>query len=247
MKKVNIGLIILLSSLLIACNSEDAWDFFKTAGKTVTIEREVSQFTEIELVDRIDVVIVQDTIEKIFLNGPKNLISKVSTVVKNNSLKIVDNNNYNWVRGYNNTITATVHIKHLKSIYYEGVGNISSQNDIISDTLIIDSQMSSGDINLDIVTKYFHCYFNQSMVNMTINGTSEGAHLQISGTGFLRCANLITGSCFTHNQGSGDIIAYSSGYIAGIIEGSGNVLYTGNPNETVFIYKGRGSGSFIEF
>jgi hypothetical protein len=247
MKKVNLILILLFSSLLIACNSEDAWDFLKAAGKTITIEREVSQFSEIEMVDRVDVVLVQDTLEKVILTGPKNLISKVSTAVKNNSLKIVDNNKYNWVRGYDNTITATIHIKYLKSIYYEGVGNITSQNEIISDSLTIDSQMSSGDINLNIVTEYFHCYFDQSMVNMTINGTSEGAHLQISGTGFLRCANLKTGSCFVHNQGSGDIIAFSSGYIAGIIEGSGNVLYTGNPNQTEFIYKGRGSGSFIEF
>ncbi len=243
MRTTYLLVLICFSLLLIACG-EDKWDFLKDAGKTVTVEREVDAFNEIKLVDRVD---IQDTIEKFILTGPENLLAKVSTSIKNGSLKIVDNNSYNWYRGFNFTITATIHIKEINRIYYEGIGNITTENQLVTDTLYVESIKSSGNINLNIDVDYFHCFFNHSMVDFNAVGNALGAHLQINGTGFLRCENLITSSCFVHNQGSGDIIANSAGYLAGIIEGLGNVLYTGNPHETVFEYKGRGSGSFIEF
>lgn len=240
-------LIALGLTLMVFMGCEDSWDLFQSEGENVTIEREIGSFNEIFLIDRVNAIIVQDTIEKFHLSGPKNLLTKVSTKIDNGCLKIIDNNSYGWVSGFDHSITATVHIKNLNRIYYEGIGNITSENQIVTDTLSIVSIKSSGDINLNINVDFFYCFFNHSMVDLNAEGNASGAHLQINGTGFLRCENLVTGSCFVHNQGSGDIIAHSIGYIAGIIEGSGNVYYTGSPNETVFIYKGRGSGLFVEF
>ncbi len=246
MKQLKIWL--LLGIILFAsCNNEDAWDLFKTAGPIITENRETSAFKSIEMMDRVNVTLVQDTIERIVLSGPKNLLAEVSTMVNNGVLKIRDNNNFNWVRSYDNEILATIHVKSLKKIYYEGIGNITSSNQINSDTLRIISQQSSGDINLNIAVDYFYCYFNQSLVYMNLSGTAKRAHYQISGTGFLDCENIETINCSTHNQGSGDIIANCSNYFSGIIEGSGNVLYTGNPKQTAFELIGRGNGEFIEF
>ncbi|MFP4555250.1 MAG: head GIN domain-containing protein [Bacteroidales bacterium] len=246
MKRLEI-ILFLFPLLFTSCDKEDAWDIIKTSGPVVTEEREVSSFSEIEVTDRINIILVQDTVEKIILSGPKNLLAKVSTTNNYSTLKIRDNNNFNWVRSFDNEIVATVHVKSLKKIYYEGVGNITSNNKLVSDSLIIISQQSSGDINLSIAVDYFYCYFNQSLVYMNLRGTANRAHLQISGTGFLDCETLQTINCSTQNQGSGDIIANCSNYFSGIIEGSGNVLFTGNPNQTAFKYFGRGSGEFIEF
>ncbi len=237
----------LLLIVLPSCDSEDAWDIFKTAGKIVTVEREVESFVKIEMLDRVNLEIYQDTVEKLYIKGPQNLLSKVSTTVKDSILYIVDNNTFNWVRDYDHKITAKVHVKHLKRIYYEGIGNISTLNQLISDSLVIRSFQSSGSINLNINLGYFHCYFNQSLVDLNVSGTANKVHAQINGTGFLYCHELITSWCRAFNQGAGDIYVYSSGFLSGVIEGSGNVYYTGNPNHTVFEYIGRGDGSFIEF
>lgn len=242
-----IRFIVLGLAFFLFAGCENAWDLFQSAGENVSIERDITGYNEIYMIDRVNVNLVQDTCEKIILEGPKNLLTNVTTKVNNGRLKIIDNNNYGWINGFDHTITATVHIKNLNRIYYEGIGNLTALNQIVTDSLFVESIKSSGDIFLNVEADYFYCFFNHSMVDFNAEGNAYRAHLQINGTGFLRCENLVTSSCFVHNQGSGDIIAYSNGYIAGIIEGAGDVLYTGNPHERVFIYKGRGTGSFIEF
>ncbi len=232
---------------LMSCDSESAWDIFKTAGKTISEERDVEPFGKIELLDRVNLEIFQDTMYKLVLTGPQNLLPKISTRVENGTLTITDNNTFNWVRDYEHRVTARVHVEHLDRIYYEGIGKISTSNRLTGDTLIIRSYQSSGSIDLDVTLKYFHCYFDQSLVDLHIAGTANRVHAQINGTGFLYCHELITPHCIAFNQGAGDIYVYASNYLHGIIEGSGNVFYTGNPSSTEFRYIGRGSGRFIPF
>ncbi|HNS31308.1 MAG TPA: head GIN domain-containing protein [Tenuifilaceae bacterium] len=237
----------LVAITLASCDSKSAWDILKTAGKTVSEEREIEPFGKVELLDRVNLDICQDTAYKLILTGPKNLLPKISTRVEDGTLTIADNNSCNWVRDYEHRITAKVHVKQLNRIYYEGIGNITTTNKLTVDTLIIRSFQSAGSINLDVTLKYFHCYFDQSLVDLHIAGTANRVHAQINGTGFLYCHELITPHCVAFNQGSGDIYVYASNYLHGIIEGSGNVFYTGNPSSTEFRYIGRGSGRFVPF
>ena len=246
MKQLKI-ILLLFPLLFSSCNNEDAWDIFKTAGEQITEERDIEPFNKLEMLDRINVILVQDTLERLTISGPKNLLPKVSTLVKNGCLIIKDTNRFNWVRSYDHEITATVHVQTLNHIYYEGIGDITSANQLVVDSLTIISQESAGDIWLNINVHYFYCYFNKSLVYMNLSGNAHRAHLQINGTGFLHCEGLLTSTCSVQNQGSGDITANCTNYFSGIIEGSGNILFTGNPNQRVFVYKGRGSGQFIEF
>lgn len=237
----------LVAIALVSCDSESAWDIFKTAGITVTEERDVEPFCKVELLDRVNLEICQDTAYKLILTGPKNLMPKISTRVEDGTLTIADNNSCNWVRDYEHRVTTKIHVKQLKRIYYEGVGNITTINRLTVDTLIIRSFQSAGSINLDVDLNYFYCHFDQSLVDLHIAGTANSVHVQISGTGFIYCHELITPCCVAFNQGSGDIYVYASDYLYGVIEGSGNVFYTGNPSDTEFTYIGRGSGRFIPF
>jgi len=222
-------------------------NYFDSAGKTTTIERPVDSIYSIRMLDRINVEIVQDTVNRLYLTGPENYLSKISTTYNEGKITIEDKNSYGWYSGYDITLTATMHVTHLKRIYYEGIGNITSLNTLITDSLRIRSEESSGNIYLDINTNFFYCYFNQSAVDMEVTGVAPHTHLQINGTGFIRCSELFGSHCWVHNQGSGDIYAYSSNSISGIIEGAGNVFYTGSPASTSFEVRGRGTGKFIEY
>lgn len=222
-------------------------NYFDSTGKTTTIERTADGIHSIKMLDRINVEIIQDTINRLYLTGPENYLPKVNTTYSDGQVIIKDNNGYGWYSGYDVTITVTIHITHLKQIYYEGIGNITSLNTLVTDSLRVISQKSSGDISLDINANYFYCYFKQSAADVSVTGTAPRTHLQINGTGFIRCSELLSSHCWVHNQGSGDIYAYASSSISGIIEGVGNVFYTGNPSYTSLVVKGRGIGKFIEY
>ncbi|MDD2195911.1 MAG: DUF2807 domain-containing protein [Bacteroidales bacterium] len=235
--------IVLISLSQMGCTT----NHFDLAGKTVTIERTVDSIYYINILDRVNVEIIQDTVNRLYLTGPENYLPKVNTTYSNGKITIEDKNSYGWYTGYDVNLTATIHVTHLKDIYYEGIGNITSQNTLVTDSLRVISEKSSGNISLDINANYFYCYFNQSAVDISVTGTAPRTHLQINGTGFIRCSEVLSTHCWVHNQGSGDIYAYANSSISGIIEGAGNVLYTGNPSYTSLVVKGRGTGKFIGY
>ncbi|HDP54890.1 MAG TPA: DUF2807 domain-containing protein [Bacteroidetes bacterium] len=245
MKSINFIWVILIGVSLIQTSCITS--LFDTAGKFTTIERNADSIIGIKMYDRVNVEIIQDTVNKLFITGPENYLSRVTTSFEMGSLTIEDNNSYGWYTGYDIELTVTVHVTRLKSIYYEGVGNIFSANTLVTDSLKIRSEKSAGDINLHINASYIYCYFNQSAVDAKMFGNATRAHLQINGTGFIRCHDLLTNYCWVHNQGSGDIFANASSSISGIIEGAGNVFYTGNPTNSSFAIQGRGTGEFIEY
>ena len=239
--------LFLVTLIVVSCDREDAWDFLKTAGEYVTEERDVEPFNSVFLLDRVNLEIIQDTINKLTLSGPKNLLAKITTDTYLGTLGIIDQNTFNWVRGYDHKITATIHVTRLTKIYYEGIGDIKTINTLKTDSLTLTSKQGSGDVNLSLEVGYVYCYFDQSISDVTLKGTASMVHVQINGKGFIRSHELITPWCRAFNQGSGDIYAYSSDFLHGMIEDSGNIFYTGRPTNVHFDYLGRGSGYFFEF
>jgi len=123
-------------------------DCFKGTGKVITETRTPSDYTRIELNDNINLVITQDSINKISVEGGEKLLPNIQTEFVDNKLIIKNNNKCNWVRSYKNKFTVYVSAKSLKRIEYFGSGNITSTNTLVADTLEINCPESAEKIDI---------------------------------------------------------------------------------------------------
>ena len=120
MKRKHIVVLFFLVSLLVASCSK-----VFTNGKPVTEQRNLGQrFETICIYNNVNVKLVNSDRQYIELTCPENLIEKVTTEVKGDSLIIKNENEYNWLRSYGYSIDMTVYYDSLREITYASIGDL---------------------------------------------------------------------------------------------------------------------------
>src|SRR5215212_5594400 len=101
---------------------------FSDAGPMVSVKRQVSSFHRIDLYNNINLVLVQDTIESITVEAPKNIEPNISATIQNGILTLHNNTGCKWLRNPSENLKVYVGVKNLDYINYAGSGNITSAN-----------------------------------------------------------------------------------------------------------------------
>ncbi|HQW58476.1 MAG TPA: DUF2807 domain-containing protein, partial [Gammaproteobacteria bacterium] len=105
--------LLFISLVQMACNKESAPDFVQTTGELTQVERTTAEFNEIELNNSIDLVLTQDTVNRIIVEAGRNLIPDILTDVNNGKMVIKNSNKFNFLRSYKKKIRVLVHYKKL--------------------------------------------------------------------------------------------------------------------------------------
>ena len=84
---------------MVACNSENASDCFKTTGKIVNLEVNVPGFDKIVVNRDIELIIKEGTEQKVVIETGKNLLNDVEASVLDGRLILANNNSCNYLRG----------------------------------------------------------------------------------------------------------------------------------------------------
>ena len=88
MKRREFQLIIIISLILISQISSSCIHGIKGTGKVIKSEREVKDFKSIVLKSGIDLILTQDTLEKVLVETDENLQKIIKTEVADGELKI---------------------------------------------------------------------------------------------------------------------------------------------------------------
>lgn len=225
----NILSLVVLSIVFSACKKENMFDCFMKAGSNTTEIRNVAYFDQIFLYDNVNLIITQDTINEVMIEGGKNLLKKIRTSVKGNILEIRNNNKCNWSRNYKNKINVNVKVKALSYIEYWGSGNISTINAITVPHLRIDSHDGSGTITLNLNTKKVELVIHTGPANFIVTGKSDQNYAYSTGNGVIDCRDLASNYCFMVNSSTADFYTNPKDHIDAEIKYLGNVYYMGNP------------------
>src|SRR4051812_35650443 len=118
-------------------------------GKTVSLQRNTQPFSKICLFNNIDLVLTQDTIEKIVIDAGDKLQSSITTSYAGDSL-LLKNTSDGIMANPDEKITARISVKLLKSISYQGSGTVSCTNHIHSDYFDIISNNGAGNVYLKL-------------------------------------------------------------------------------------------------
>ena len=234
-------LLFLPAFLLISCQKDHFFDFLKSTGKTVTIERDVKDnFVEVELENNINLILTQGPEYKITLEGGENLLSGIDTEIKDSVLTLRNNNKFNWVRSYDKKINAYVTAPHFLRIGYKATGTISNIDTLREDSLFITSYKGSGYINLCIKTNLSHLALNSGSADLNISGFSDNNFIYAGSYGPFHCLNLVTMNTFMNNKGTNDCYINVRKHLEYQINGLGNIYYMGKPPEISGTITGQG-------
>lgn len=191
-----------------------------------------------------DIVLVQDTVNKVLITCGENLQSFVNVYLKDDTVHLKHNTKQNWSREYNR-IKLEVHINSNFFMNIREAVNIRSKGIIkLHSFIILDWGIFSDiDITLDVE----RCVLVNSPEHFGLikaQGKSNYTWLWNRGSCKFRTENLINVSCFAQQAGWGDMYVNATNDLSVSLESTGNVYYNGNP-KTINIEKQKG-GSLIK-
>lgn len=243
MKLLGIGLAFIVF-FLAACRKENCFDCFKGVGKQTTEQRNLNNFQIISIYDPFQVYLIQDTLNKIELEGGENLLSLISSDINNNELIIKNNNKCNWSRSYKKSIiTLNIHFNMLDSLYIVGECDVFSKDTINFNRMRLNFE-STGSLNIKLKGNNLD-FWQIGNGDFTLEGNVGSYFIGSLGSGNIFSKNLHSHFTYVTARHTANCYIYSDKILEIIELGYGNVYYSGNP-DSIYIKTIVGNGKIIE-
>jgi hypothetical protein len=217
---------ILVTMACSSCN-RDTCPLSSGPGGTET--RNLASFNEIVLYDKINLILTQDSVQKVIVGGGKNLLEGIETQVKDGLLTISNNNGCNWLRDPGYQINVYVSSSQLEKITYYGAGNITSTNSLLASQFTVDSWTGTGSITLSLVTGISNAYVRNNNAVITLNGQSDSSFIYCGEEGSVNEINFNSSYASVDSKSIENIYVNVSNSMRAVLAYKGNVYYKGNP------------------
>jgi len=232
---------------LYSCGKTPVCDCFDSAGSQSSQIRQVPYFNQITTNDNVNVYITIGNPEKLVIEGGGNLIPNIGANVSGTVLSLNNNNICNWVRSYKkSSINAYITMPELITITNSGYGTVYSKGTITSDSLVLYTTNSPGNIELTVNARIISAHlFGTS--DITLSGQCQSFLTNFfGGTGYIYDNDLVVSNyTFISTNTTGDCyVNCNIGTLFVEIFGQGNVFYKGLP--TVQYFPEGGSGKLIK-
>ena len=216
MKKV---IILSITFLLIACNAcivhmNGSGVTIKGSGTIIKESRELMDFYTVEIVGSVDADISSGESFSCNVQGDENLVRLVETTVTNNILEISTEGSYST----KNPLIVYLTMPILEKAKIIGSGDMTI-SDVTKDKVIL-TITGSGDI--------------------TASGSVGILEAVVSGSGDLNLQKLQADHVNVTINGSGDAEVWANQSISAQVNGSGDIIYTGNPEKVYTQVNGSG-------
>ena len=215
---------LVLSSSIITAQWQDA-----ISGNAIldSLYQEDSKFDTIEVLGPFEITLQKGNRHKITIVGESNLIPHVEFDVNKNKLVLQTSNNKRLHSKTGNPIQIAVTAKELSEIYVIGSGKISSSNSLFSKYLLLEL-IGSGEIQIPVKSQAVSVHITGSR-HISLNGSCKTKKGEIIGSGHLHSEELKTENSFLRLTGSGQANINCSDKLKAMINGTADIVYTGNP------------------
>lgn len=230
--KIQITVLLCFLQLLMGCSSDNAPECFKKAGKTISYEVAVPEFTAVHIGLGVEVVIKQGAERKVEVKTGENLKAAITAKVMNNELLLTNDTGCNWVRGYKTT-KIYITTPHLDKIYSASQFSVKSDGVLSYPSLTLQSglisETASGVFELNIDSQNLTIDDNQSAYYI-ISGKVENLNINFyAGDSRFEGADLIAQKIKVFQRSSNDIIANPQMEVTGKIYSTGNLILKNHP------------------
>ena len=213
-------------------------DCIKRTGEIITETRSVKAFDRLQVEEDVNVFITDAASQEVTVEGGKNIVPLIETVVDDGTLIIRNHNKCNWARAYNKPLNVYIKTPGLSYIRSNGTGDIKSLNTINKDSLDITID-NSGSIELSVnctsvVSHIFGCG------DLTMHGHTYQNASSIGGTSFLYCKDLVSTYTWVQSFTLGTCYVNASGLLICRFDDKGDIHCYGHPTTVQQAHYGPG-------
>ncbi len=249
-------LCFLVSLMATSCQKMDA---LFSNGEPVTEYRSVDQdFTVVSMFNNVNVKLVHDSHPHMELTCPKNLIGRVTTEVKGDTLVVRNENDFNWIRSFDYSIDLTVYYDSLRSVNYYSIGELRSLDslkgmraqsiDTIENNIdtvrthnfILRIWEGSGDIDLTMNCSVLKTVFNNGTSKVTLHGYAGYTEYYLRSYGVVHAEAMRSNIVKVMSHSTNDTYVWAQSTLHAHLYNIGNVYYKGYPRiEGTYTSNGR--------
>ncbi len=215
-------------------------DCLSNSGEVIREERRVEDFDSIDVRNYVNLILSQDSINKVVVESGANIINGITTEVTGNTLILDNTLACKWLRSYNTPVNVYISAKNLSKIIYSSSGNISSDNTITSKKIILDILEGAGSIDLNLNIDEGIFILRMGTADVKLHGICKISSVYSGEFGLFQLSDLKTNFTFITNKGSNDCYINVNDYLVATITSIGNIYYTGNPDSVSTNITGQG-------
>jgi len=228
-----------------SCNKVDA--LFNN-GEPITEYRSVDQpFNVVSMFNNVNVKLVQDSHPHLELTCPKNLIEKVTTEVKDDTLVIKNENDLNWLRNYDYSIDLVVYFDSLSSVNYCSIGKLLSTDSLAgmtkhsidtteigidtikSNNFVLRIMEGAGDIDLTFNCNVLKTVFNNGTSEVTLRGYAGYTEYYLKSYGRVHAETMNSDIVKVMSHSTNDVYVWAESSLWAYLYNIGNTYYKGHP------------------
>ncbi len=184
------------------------------SGRMITEQRDVGAFSRIESNVGADIMVSIGTPQSVSLTYDDNLIDYVTTKVRGGRLVLESSRSFSSSRDCRVKIV----VPRLEEVSVGGSGNIE----------VIELEGDRLAVNID------------GSADVTATGAVGELDVEVNGSGDVDTRDLVAGEVSVEINGSGNVSVMARDYLTVTINGSGDVIYTGDPGQVVKRVEGSG-------
>lgn len=212
-------------------------------GDIDSLSHSVKNFTSLELIGPFDVVLTDNPKSVVTIKGESNLIPYVEASVFKSKLTLRSKAQAKLIHSQDLPLKVFVSRSKIDNIYLIGSGSIRSNDPIPTAKLNVE-MIGSGYIKFPVVTKRFTCQLTGSGTADFL-GSSDVLKARVIGSGQLHAKELITDDAYFVITGSGQANVNCKGKLKARIDGPGQLVYIGNPQDvSISSWNGREKHTF---
>jgi hypothetical protein len=223
------------SFLVNSCGS--IWDCIDGNGNPESEQRLVTEFSGVENTTSFNVEVIYDSVYSVEVTADDNILQLINTSVRGDKL-IIDTDN-NMCINFGSSVDVEIHMPVLNSIELSGSGNMNIF-DFDCESLEIEN---SGSGNIDMTGIYATTTVDirvDGSGDVSISGKAHRGDYTVSGSGNIDAEDLLVDECYAYISGSGNIHCFAYLLLDATIDGSGDIIYGGSPDEVVQTINGSG-------
>lgn len=210
---------------------------FKASGKIKTETRKVKEnFTNIEVSNAIQLVIVQSKQQRIIVTSDENMLQNIRTVVKGDVLKIYISDKI-YIKNTKFPIKVMVYIEKLEAIEANAASNVTTQNQIVSSNFSLEAS-SAANVKMDIQSENVNVNVSSAAI-VNIRGLALHLETTASSGGVFEGNRLKVNDIEAEASSGGHVEVYPILNLDANVSSGGSIDYYHNP-KTIDIEKNSG-------
>ena len=180
---------IILLTIIFGCKKPNERSCWKSNGEVSYINTNITTTNnKITVFDDLNLILINDSLNEIIIEGPKNLIKLIEIDQKNHQISIKNNNRCDFLRK-DMEINIHYHYKQLDTIILKGYGNVNN-NGKINHSIFINAKDALCSINLKLNNDSNKIIIQNGSTDINLSGNCSYFYFYNEGFGPLKAFEL---------------------------------------------------------